>query len=63
MLSQTQLNAKQIEQAANAISKDTVLEMENKLKERAAKIEEMTQKIKEVEDKSTHTEEELKTKL
>ena len=49
--------------AAAAMSKESLHELEAKLKDRTDKLDEMTRRLKDFEDKSLSTEEELKTKL
>ncbi len=63
MIDQTQDHAKQIEMAASALSKESLADIESKLKEKTENFDELSLKFKDFEDKMLLSEEELKQKL
>ena len=52
MLDQSQEHAKQMEQASNALGKDSVHDLKTKLKEKTDQAEDLAQKLKQIEDRN-----------
>lgn len=63
MIEQCQEHAKQMEQATQALGKDSITDLKTRVKEKTDLLEEMTLKLKGLEERSALTEEELKAKL
>lgn len=52
-----------MEAATNALGRDSVQDLKNRIKEKTDLLEEVTEKFKELEERTSSAEEELKTKL
>lgn len=63
MIEQCQEHAKQMEQATQALGKDSITDLKTRIKEKTELLEEMTQKLKSQEERAASSEEELKGKL
>ena len=52
-----------MEQATQALGKDSITDLKNKVKEKTEAMEDLTSKLKTLEERTQVAEEELKTKL